>query len=118
MLSYDFMIQEYKFGWIKIDNKEYDYDVLVRKGEVLKWWREEGHEVCEKDLDKALVIQPKFIIIGTGASGMMEMPGTIRSFVESKGINLMVDQTKEASLEYNRLEQQGQRVVALLHLTC
>ena len=112
------MIQEHKFGWIKIDDKEYDHDVLVKRGEVLKWWREEGHRVSEKDLDKALSEKPEFMIIGTGASGMMEVPESIRSLVVSRGIQLIVGKTKEASLEYNRLEKEGRGVVALLHLTC
>ena len=112
------MIQEYKFGWLKIDEEEYNHDVLVGKEEVLEWWRDEGHKVCEKDLSKALSTRPEFIVIGTGASGMMEVPETIRSSMKSKGIKLIIKQTKEALLEYNRLEQEGKKVVALLHLTC
>jgi len=112
------MIQEYKFGLVKIDNKEYDYDVLIRKDEVVDWWREESHRVSKKDLAKALSYNPEFMVIGKGASGMMEVPGSIYSFAAKKRIQLIVGKTKQATLEYNRLEQEGKNVVALLHLTC
>ncbi len=45
------MIEDYKFGKIVVDGESFSSDIEVDwQGNVEEWWREEGHEVCLRDL--------------------------------------------------------------------
>jgi hypothetical protein len=47
----------------------------------------------------------------------MDVPPETRSYVESQGIELVVQKTSEACKTFNRLAE-SRTVVAALHLTC
>jgi hypothetical protein len=112
------MIEFYNFGRIVIDGKEYTSDVIIYPGHVdSSWWRKEGHRLQVVDIDKAIAEKPEILIIGTGASGLMEVSKEVESYITSKGIRLMVDTTKKACQAYNRLSQSS-KTIAALHLTC
>jgi hypothetical protein len=120
------MIEEYKFGKIKIDGKDYDYDVEVRwTGEVLKWWRKEGHVFDLEDVKRAVEQNPDTIILGTGAYGFCKVTEDCQKFIEEKGIKLIIDKTEEAVKTFNIIleeseEEEGRqnKVIGLFHLTC
>lgn len=120
------MIEEYKFGSITIDGKIYDYDVEVRwSGEVLKWWRAESHVIDLGDIQRAIDQNPDTIIIGTGESGMAKITDRLKQELKSKGIELIVDLTEQATKTFNILndesgEEEGEqnKVIGLFHLTC
>jgi hypothetical protein len=57
------------------------------------------------------------LVVGTGYSGMMDVPPETRSYIESEGIELVVQKTAEACKTFNRLSE-SRTVVAALHLTC
>lgn len=112
------MIDEYRFGKISIDGREYHSDVIIYPDRVdEKWWRKEGHRLCEEDLEKALAADPEILIIGTGAHGLMAIPIETRRRIESRGIKLVAEKTKKACKTYNKLSPTA-RVVSCLHLTC
>ena len=120
------MIEEYHFGSITIDGKNYNYDVEVRwNGEILKWWRKESHVIDVEDLERALKQNPEIIIIGTGESGMARVTEMAKSEIKSKGIELIIDLTEEAVKTFNVVcqdseEEEGKqkKVIGLFHLTC
>ena len=120
------MIEEYKFGFIVIDGKTYEYDVEVRwTGEVLKWWRGESHVVDIEDVKRAIDQNPDLIIIGTGESGLAKVTERTKEEILSKGIGLIIDKTGEAVKTFNiqkreSEEEEGRqkKVIGLFHLTC
>lgn len=120
------MIEEYKFGSITINGKNYDHDVEVRwTGEVLKWWRKEGHVVDVDDVKRTINQNPDTIIIGTGESGLAKVPEETKTAVKSKGIELITDLTEQATKTFNIIseeseEEEGEqkKVIGLFHLTC
>ena len=120
------MIEEYRFGSIKILGKTYDYDMEVRwTGEVLKWWRKEGHLVDIDDVKRAVEQSPDVIIIGTGHSGMAKVTNEAQSFIKEKGIELIIDITEEATKTFNIICQESEeetgkqeKIIGLFHLTC
>lgn len=118
------MINNYEFGSITINGETYKYDVEVRwNGEVLKWWRNEGHVFAVEDLRRALEQEPEVIILGIGARGRAEVSEESRSFVKEKGIKLIIDKTQPAVKSFNILTEEGnedapQKVIGLFHLTC
>lgn len=117
------MIENYHFGSITIDGKTYNYDVEVRgTGEVLKWWRKESHLIDTQDIKRAIEENPETIIIGTGESGVARVTKEARQVIESKGIELIIDQTEPAvkafNLKIEKPEKKQQKVIGLFHLTC
>lgn len=112
------MIDAYDFGRIVIDGREYTGDVIIYPGRVDdSWWRAEGHRVSMADLQGVLRENPEVLIIGTGASGLVEIGDDVREHVESAKIRLIAARTAEACTHYNDLVREH-RVIAALHLTC
>jgi len=112
------MIDSYDFGKIVIDGKRYDSDIIIYgDGRVSSWWRKEGHKLQESDIKEIIEERPQILVVGTGHSGVMKVPQETKTFVESKGIKLIVKKTKDACAAYNELKG-SKNVVAALHLTC
>ncbi len=57
------------------------------------------------------------IIVGTGFNAVMKVLPETEDYILSKGIRLIVEDTKKAVKTYNELSTQ-EKVVALFHLTC
>lgn len=120
------MIEEYHFGSIIINGKIYNFDIEVRwTGEVLKWWRKEGHIIDLEDVKRAIEQNPDTIVLGKGAYGACEVTKECKNFIEGKGIKLIIDKTEEAVKTFNIIleeskEEEGRqnKVIGLFHLTC
>lgn len=112
------MIDSYDFGRITIDGKRYNTDLLVFPDKIKTgWWRKEGHRLQIADLNEVLEAKPEVLVVGTGYSGMMNVPPETRKYIESEGIQLIVQKTAEACKTFNHLIE-SRTVVAALHLTC
>lgn len=113
------MIQSYRFGHIEINGKTYRNDVkLIGNKVVPEWWRSQGHLVEIKDVQDLLIADAEICIFGTGAYGSMRVSESVRSALQDRGIEVMMEQTEPACNTYNRLLETGKKVVAGLHLTC
>lgn len=113
------MIEHYEFGHIVIDGKGYSSDVIIYPDHVdSEWWREEGHRLSPADLWEVVQAKPEILVVGTGYSGLMEVPRETIRYLEENGIKVLVYQTREAWKVYNQLLREGKKVVAALHLTC
>jgi len=120
------MIEEYKFGFIRINGKDYDYDVEVRwSDEVLPFIMKERHKIDVEEVEKAVDQKPDTIIIGTGESGLAEVTEKAREEIIRKGIKLIIDKTEEAVKTFNVLKEESEeeegikeKVIGLFHLTC
>jgi len=109
------MIEAYTFGKIVIDGKAYTNDVIIYKGKITSWWRKTSHNVEPDDIEKYLEQKPEIVVIGTGESGVMEVPEETRQFIEQKGIKLIIQKTGEAVKTFNDLK--GNKM-GMFHLTC
>jgi len=120
------MIEEYSFGFIKIDGKDFNYDVEVRwTDEVLPLFFKERHKIGIEEVKRAIDQKPNTIVIGTGESGLAEITPEAKEEIEKKGIKLIIDKTEEAVKTFNVLkedskEEEGveEKVIGLFHLTC
>jgi hypothetical protein len=112
------MIDSYDFGRITVNGKGYAADLLVFPDKVrADWRRKEGHRLDVADLREVLEAKPEVLVVGTGYLGMMDVSAETRGYVESAGIELVVQRTSEACRTFNRLSE-SRTVVAALHLTC
>ena len=113
------MIDSYDFGRIVIDGRRYTTDVIVFSDRVMDgWWRKEGHSLHIVDLKEAVREKPEVLVVGTGYSGLMKIPAETKRYVESMGIELIVQDTREACKTYNHLAESKKKTAAALHLTC
>ena len=110
-------IDSYRFGEIVIDGKAYTSDVIIFPERVMdNWWRKEGHRLSPDDIGEIIESRPELLIIGTGASGMMQVPEETLEFIQGKGIQVRIENTEKACDTYNAIKDKV--VVAALHLTC
>jgi hypothetical protein len=93
------MIDSYSFGRIVIEGKEFTHDLIIYPDHIDSgWWRKEGHKLQIRDLSEILEVEPRLLIVGTGAYGSMEVPEETLKFLESKGIPLTICRAKKVSL--------------------
>ncbi len=112
------MIEEYSFGFIKIDGQVYNHDVQVGlNGEVKLWWRNKSHEIGKRDIEEVLDQKPEVIVIGTGEMGAAEVMDEAQQAITSKDIKLIIEPTGEAVKSFNSLGK-DKKVAGLFHLTC
>lgn len=112
------MIESYEFGQIIIDGTTYDHDLILFDGKTIDWWRKEGHVVDVEDL-KDLPADFDVLVIGSGASGMCKVPDETIDYIKKDiGVELVIEMTGEAIKTYNRLVEEGKKVVGAFHLTC
>ena len=113
------MIEDYSFGSIRIDGKEYNYDLILSGTAIKKWWRNASHEVALNDLEPILAEKPKVIIFGTGESGVCRILPETSEYLEKLQIKTLILPTPEAVEEYNNLTKSKKIAVAgAFHLTC
>ena len=66
-------IDSYSFGVMKVDGAEYTADLIIFPDRIrANWWRKQGHSLAVEDLDDVLGFKPEVLVIGKGASGLME----------------------------------------------
>ena len=112
------MIEEFKFGFFRINGREYYDDIKIIDNQIRHWTDRIGHQLQEKHLAEILQANPQLVVIGIGASGLLEVSAGIKQMLAAKRIRLLVDKTTYAVQAYNKALQEGVRVAALLHATC
>ncbi|MFO7882202.1 MAG: MTH938/NDUFAF3 family protein [Kosmotogaceae bacterium] len=110
-------IEEYGFGYIRINGKTYENDIIITPDKIIDWWRKESHKVYPEDLDNILEIKPDMVIFGTGKSGRMCVTEEVKELLENKYITVKIVNTELAKEIYNKSFEK-MKVCALLHLTC
>jgi hypothetical protein len=81
------------------------------------WWRKEGHALHIEDIELVVAEKQEVLIVGTGKYGVLEVLQETKEYIESKGIELIVEPTEKACEIYNKVPK-DKKAVAALHLTC
>lgn len=112
------MIDSYRFGEMVIDGRRFGSDLIIRPdGITPNWWRKEGHQICLDDIESALEGEVEVLVVGTGASGLVDILPEVHDFLAQRGIQLVAHPTREAVSQYNQLAAE-KKVVGAFHLTC
>lgn len=113
------MIEEYAFGKIKINGKDYTKDIELRwNGEVLNWWRLTGHRFQLPDIERAINQEPELIIMDTGESGMATVDNEVKEVLNQKDIKFIMEKTDIAVKVFNQALQEKKKAIGLFNLTC
>lgn len=112
-----------EWGSVKVDDKEYDYDVVVTpKGELKPRTNERdkfgSHSFSKEESEKLYKAGAKIIVIGTGTSDMASLSAEAEGFAKQKEIKLVKFSSYEAIKKYNELADEGKSVGAIIHITC
>jgi hypothetical protein len=116
-------IDDTEFGWIRIDGKKYEHDVVIRlDGKVKKRKKKLSKAVYgtshRVSLDEAKHVFEKGatgIVVGSGQHGVLELSEECASYFEKKEIAVDILPTPEATKLWN---QKGESVIGLFHVTC
>ena len=112
-------IDSYQFGEIVVDGTSYTSDVIILgKTVISNWWRKQGHSLSAEDLKAVIAAAPSVLVVGCGASGLMEVPEQTQQLLQENGIRLESLDTYKAVQRFNELAQADSNVAAALHLTC
>jgi len=112
-------IDSYSFGVMKIGGTEYTEDLIVFPDKVKsRWWRKEGHSLAIEDLDDVLEFKPEVLVIGKGASELMDVPASTKKTLQEHGMDVIADNTSRAWSIFNEQIEKGKKVVGAFHLTC
>ncbi len=112
-------IDSYQFGKIVIDGVEYSSDCIILGNSVqANWWRKQGHLLSAEDLQPIIAAKPTVLIVGCGASGLMNISDEARHVLLEEDIQLEAVDTAKAVEQFNELSKTGVNIAAALHLTC
>jgi hypothetical protein len=122
-------IDSYSFGVMKINGAEYRSDLIVfpaatgrRHGGPDRirsdWWRKQGHSLAIEDLDDVLDFKPEVLVVGKGASGLLEIPPSTKKLLQQAGIEVLAENTGRAWSLFNEQIEKGRKVAGAFHLTC
>lgn len=113
------MIEDYTFGRLVVSGETHTRDAIVFPDHVrANWWRRKGHEVCPADLEEVLPAAAEVVVFGTGAHGLVKVLPEAREALLATGAAVIDEPTPSACETFNRLQAEGRKVVAALHLTC
>ncbi len=116
-------INKTKFGSITIDGEKFEHDVVIRlDGSVEKRKKKLSKEIFGTShiismAEAAHVYEEgaKWIIIGTGQTGMVKLSDEVDEFFRDKGCQVTLLPTPEAIRCWNEVKEAG---IGLFHVTC
>ncbi len=114
-------IDRFTFGTIRIDGDEYERDVVINRGEVLrrkkkpsKQFRDEyGHTPLS--MEEEIPWKCSRLVVGTGAQGAMPVMPAVLEEARRRGIEVIVVRTQKA---VELLRDADRKTNAVLHITC
>ena len=108
-------IQEYKLGSFIVDNRHFIGSIKIIDSKI-KYWEREGAQILEiQDIDDLLKSQPEYIVIGTGAGGLLKVPDGLRQTLLAKGVSVVVGKTQEVVHRFNELNSQKKKVAGIFN---
>jgi len=113
------MITEYEFGRMVFKGKTFTRDLIITPSKIIDdWWREEGHLLKLDDLEIVINEDYNYLVVGTGYFGRMKVDDEVFQELESRGKKIVAKPTGEAVKEFNKLLENGEKVIGAFHLTC
>jgi hypothetical protein len=112
-----FFIDNYRFGAITINGKEYTSDLIITPDKIIPdWWRKESHYLSMEDLSDIDWTNLNSVIIGTGEPGKMRVAPSLVEHLEQNNIPFLIKRTSIAVKEFNRSIHN--KKLGIFHLTC
>jgi hypothetical protein len=116
-------IESFNFGSIVVDEKQYSYDILILPdGTVRERHSVRGrlghHSITRSEIESLAKGQPDIILIGTGIDGMARLAKDAEFYLQEPDLNLTLLPSGQIVKKYNQYIEDGEKVAALIHVTC
>ncbi|MCP4022436.1 MAG: hypothetical protein GY729_11380 [Desulfobacteraceae bacterium] len=113
-------INSYSFGKMVINNVSVATDFMILpNGRIINnWRRQRGHLLQSSDIKSLIESQPDILVVGTGASGLMQVAQDLLHELETKGITTIIKPCSQAADKFNILVTTRKKVAACFHLAC
>lgn len=106
------------FGKIVVNGTTYTDDLIIYEDHIQDSWRRaKGHFLRIDDIPLVVEKRPEVLVVGTGASGMMEVPRDTKSRLLAMEIEIVAAPTNRAVKYFNRLKSK-KRTIGAFHLSC
>jgi hypothetical protein len=116
-------IDSCNFGFIVVDEKQYVQDIIILPDGTVKE-RSSGkgrlgsHTISRSELETLIKESPDVILIGTGFQGMAKLARDAEFYKTEPDLDIMLERSPEAVKKFNRHVEDGEKVAALIHVTC
>ena len=116
-------IDSFNFGFIVVDDKQYAHDVVILPDGTVKErnpgkGRLGSHSITRNEIEALAKVQPDIILIGTGVQGMARLAHDAEFYLTEPDINLTLLPSPQIVKKYNQYIEEGEKVAALIHITC
>jgi hypothetical protein len=116
-------IDSFNFGFIVVDEKQYSSDIVILPdGRVKERTPGKGrlgsHTIARSEVEALTRSQPEVILIGTGVQNMARLAHDAEFYLNEPDLNLTLMPSNEVVKKYNELVEDGEKVAALIHVTC
>ena len=116
-------IESLNFGSIVVGGKKYRRDLILLPDGTVKqrkggFWIFGSHDIKKEEVDELLRAGAEEIVIGIGTDAKAKVSDDAKAHVEQAQRQLHILPSREAFPEFNRLSDLGNKVAALIHITC
>jgi hypothetical protein len=116
-------IDSFNFGFIVVDDKQYAHDVVILTDGTVKErnpgkGRLGSHSIARSEIDALAKDQPDIILIGTGVQGMARLARDAEFYLKKPNPELKLLPSPQIVKKYNQYIDDGDKVAALIHVTC
>ena len=116
-------IDSFNFGFIVVDEKQYTQDIMILPDGTVKE-RNHGkgrlgsHSISRSEIETLTREQPEIILIGTGVHGMARLAHDAEHYLSLPEVNLALMTSPQLVKKFNQYVENGEKVAALVHVTC
>ena len=116
-------IDSFNFGFIVVDEKQYSRDIIILPDGSVKErnpgkGRLGSHTIAKNEIESLVREQPDIILIGIGVQGMARLARDAEFYLQEPDLNLTLLPSPQAVKKYNQHTEDGEKVAALIHVTC
>lgn len=116
-------IDSFNFGFIVVDEKQYAHDVIILPDGTVKE-RSSGkgrlgsHTISRSEIETLIKDIPDVVLIGTGFQGMARLAHDAEFIKTEPGLDIVVEPSPQVVKKFNQHVEDGEKVAALIHVTC
>ena len=116
-------IDSFNFGFIVVDEKQYAHDVIILPDGTVKE-RSSGkgrlgsHTISRSEIETLIKDIPDVVLIGTGFQGMARLAHDAEFLKMEPGLDIVVEPSPQVVKKFNQHVEDGEKVAALIHVTC
>jgi hypothetical protein len=116
-------INSFNFGFIVVDDKQYSHDIIILPDGTVKdrnpgKGRLGSHTISKGEIEALIQDQADVVLIGTGVQGMARLAHDAEHYMMEPDLNITILPSAQIVKKYNQHVDDGEKVAALIHVTC